>query len=426
MSPRNGRTGGKPPTAKLVTDTDWLKQCVTFKNGTPMPTLANAMRALRLDPALTGLLGYDEMLRSAMLMKPLCVDGRYDAEYVPRPITDEDVFKLQEWLQIAGLSNVAKDVMHSAVALRASEHSYHPLRDDLDRLKWDGHFRLDNWLATYLGAEPSDYTARIGRMFLISMVARIYDPGCKADHMIVLEGEQGTLKSTACEVLGRGYFSDSLPDIHNKDASMHLRGKWLIEIAEMHTFDKVESAKLKAFVSRTDERYRPSYGRCEVHEPRQCLFIGTTNKSIYLKDETGGRRFWPVKTGTIDIDALIRDCDQLFAEAIWHLNKGIQWWPDKDFEREYIMPEQDLRYEPDVWQGRVADYLMLNSRITIGMVLDAIGIKTERQGRADQNRAITILEGLGWRREREGRKKVKDLQGKTWWVRKSPPTEGKN
>ena len=287
------------------------------------------------------------------------------------------------------------------------------MRDYLCGLKWDGTRRLSDWLAIYLGAERSPYTVLIGRMFLISMVARIFQPGCKVDHMPVLEGLQGTLKSTACAILGGTYFSDSLPDVTaGKDVSQHLRGKWLIEVSEMHAMGRAEATLLKAFITRTHERYRPSYGRKEVIEPRQCVFIGTTNREAYLRDETGGRRFWPVKTGSVNVEALVRDRDQLFAEAVKAFHDGEQWWPDKEFEREHVAPEQEARFEVDAWEESISTYLTSRSKVTIGQVaLEALGIDVPRLGRAEQNRVSAALQRLGWKRE------PKDWKGKRWWSR---------
>jgi predicted P-loop ATPase len=389
------------------------RELIVDAKGQPLPILANALAFMRTDPALLGLVSYDEMMRCPILMRPIT---RETAEkFQPRPATDDDVSALQEYLQQVGLKRIGKDPVHQAFDLHARENSFHPVREYLDSLIWDQTERLESWISGYFGAEASDYTWRIGTMFLISMVARIYTPGCKADHMPVLEGEQGTLKSTACSVLGGQWFSDALPDISTagKDASSHLRGKWLIEVSEMHAMGRAEAALLKSFISRTTERYRPSYGRKEVIEPRQSLFIGTTNKNIYLRDESGGRRFWPIKTGVIDVDALTRDRDQLFAEAVVQYRAGTPWWPDKDFERDSIKPEQDQRFEADVWEEAIREYLRTHSEVLIGEIArDALGFVTNRIGRADQNRIIAILDRLGWQRRPK-----KDWKGNIWWVR---------
>src|SRR5262249_4427645 len=256
----------------------------------------------------------------------------------------------------------------------------------------------------------------------------------KADYMVVLEGPQGILKSTACAALASPWFSDNLPDVSEKDASQHLRGKWLIEVAEMHAMNKAETSLLKSFITRTHERYRPSYGRKEVIEPRQCVFIGTTNKDAYLRDETGGRRFWPIKVGEIKIEELKKDCDQIFAEAVQAFKSGERWWPDKEFERNFIKPQQDARYEADVWEEEIHTYLTKPSyvglsqgktitkppptRVTIGDVAGHLGFETSRIGTADQRRIASVLTNLGWTRElnNEGKPKVA-YDGKRWWVK---------
>ena len=390
---------------------EWHSQCIKGTTGKPLPILANALIGLQAE--MPDVVAFDEMLRAPMLMHP---PDQRAASFSPRPCTDVDVGIMQKRLQHLGLPRLGKDVMHQAVDIRAAECSYHPVRNYLRELQWDGIGRIATLFPKYFGAEDTAYAAAIGRMFLTSMVARIFEPGCKADHMMVLEGAQGTLKSTACAILGGDFFSDNLPEIGaGKDVSQHLRGKWLIEVSEMHAMNRTESSQLKAFITRTHERYRPSYGRKEVIEPRQCVFIGTTNRNVYLKDETGGRRFCPIKTGTIDVDALARDRDQLFAEAVVSYQQGTQWWPDKDFEHEHIMPQQAARYEADVWEENIVDYLKMNTKVTIGQVARGpLNIETPRIGRAEQNRIAAALQRLGWQRELSIGQT--DWQGKVWWV----------
>jgi predicted P-loop ATPase len=387
---------------------EWLRDCLRGENGKPVANLANAALALRSDPAFKGMFAHDEMLRAAVLMRPI---DEPIAVFKPRPLTDVDVGKLQEKIQQIALMRLPRDIAHQAVDIVAHEQRFHPVRNYLNGLAWDGTPRLRAWLTVYLGAEASAYTEKIGTMFMVAMVARILKPGCKADYMLVVEGPQGEMKSTACGVLGGEWFSDNLPEVTGgKDVSQHLRGKWLIEVAEMHAMSRAEAALLKSFISRTDERYRPSYGRREVIEPRTCVFIGTTNKDTYLRDETGGRRYWPIKAGTIEIEALARDRDQLFAEAVKLYRDGAQWWPDRKFERAYIMPEQAARYESDAWEECIADYLKTKERVTIGEIAKlALYIETPRIGTADQRRIAAVLDMLGWHRV------PKDWQGKRWW-----------
>lgn len=387
----------------------WLGACQTDTNAEPRPNLYNVMLAMRDDPRICDLFAYDEMLRATILQKPVpgtVLDPAAAEAFRPRPIEDPDVSLLQELLQASGLEKIGKEVVHQAVDLRGRERSFHPVRDYLNGLRWDKTPRVDTWLTTYLGAINNEYHRGIGRMFLVMMVARILQPGCKADYMPVFEGPQGAKKSTACAVLAGPWFSDSLPDIRSagKDVAQHLNGKWLIEVAEMSALDKADAAALKAFITRTTERYRPSYGRKEVIEERQCAFVGTTNKAAYLRDETGGRRFWPVRAGKIDIAALERDRDQLFAEAVHLYRTGTQWWPDADFERKHIVPQQEARYEADAWEQAISKWLSERDAadkepVTILRVARAaLYIDTPKIGTAEQRRVAAALERLGWLR----------------------------
>ncbi len=394
--------------AKAGKDADWQRYLQLDDRDQTIPNLANAALALREAPELVGIVAYDDMLRHALVTRSL-PGSRMATVAVARPLQDTDIGAIQEWLQRHELRRIGKETTHQAVDLIAREHAFHPVRDYLMGLRWDGTPRIGKWLSYHLGADPTPYTAAIGRMFLIAMVTRIIRPGCKADYMLVLEGEQGARKSTACAILGGTWFSDSLPDVTGgKDVAVHINGKWLIEVAEMSALSKAEAGALKSFITRDTERYRPPYGREEIIAPRQCVFIGTTNKTAYLRDETGGRRFWPVRVGKIDTESLAHDRDQLFAEAMVALRAGESWWPEGDFERTHIAPEQEKRFEADVWEELVSRFLTGRDKTTVMEVArEGLFLDVPKIGTADQRRITAIMERLGWvaKRNNSGR----------WW-----------
>jgi predicted P-loop ATPase len=239
--------------------------------------------------------------------------------------TDHEDRLAAEWLQRQGIL-VSVDAAGQAVQTAARDHPFHPVRTYLDGLHWDGIERVEGWLTSYLGAEDTEYSRAVGTRWLISAVARVFRPGAKADCCLILEGPQGIRKSTALRTIAGEYFTDELADLGSKDAAMQTRGVWIIELSELDNLGHAEVARIKAFMSRTTDRFRPPYGMRLIESPRQCVFAGTVNHGTYLRDETGGRRFWPAICGCIHVDALARDRDQLWAEAKVRFESGSVWW----------------------------------------------------------------------------------------------------
>jgi predicted P-loop ATPase len=227
---------------------------------------------------------------------------------------------------------------------------------------------------------------------LIAAVARIMEPGCKADHIVILEGEQGTLKSTALDVMFRPYFSDDLSEFGSKDSRIEMNGVWCLELAELTSMRRADVERVKAFASRRIDRFRPSYGRHVIEAPRQCVLIGTTNGDSYLKDESGARRFWPLRCGRIDIDLLARDRDQLWGEATSLYRAGEPWWLTDLKDIAAARAEQDDRYIGDAWSDVIGAYVRDRDEVTVTEILaEAVGKPKEQWTQVDYNRVVACL-----------------------------------
>jgi putative DNA primase/helicase len=328
--------------------------------GTPERNEANVLTALSNDVAFAGALVFDEFAQEIVVTRALPWDAIGTA--IPRPWGETDDVRCAEWLQRREV-NVPPVVVGRSIVVAARNARVHPVRNYLIALAWDGTPRLDAWAVTYLGAEDTRLHRAMGALWMISAVARIMRPGCKADHMLILEGPQGASKSTALKVLAsEPWFTDELAEIGSKDAAQQMRGVWIIEIAELDAIGRADVSRIKAFLTRTADRYRPPYERYVVTVPRQCIFAGSVNPDTYLRDETGNRRFWPLRCGEIDLEGLRRDRDQLWAEAVARFNAGAAWWLE---DRELITlagAAQEARYQSDAWDARIERWLIFEKR----------------------------------------------------------------
>lgn len=321
-----------------------------------------------------------------------------------RPWTDADDTRLELWLSREWQLRVGVESIVRCVAAVAERAAYHPVREYLDGLTWDGVPRLARWMATYLGAAPSQYVQAVGVWWMVAAVARIYQPGCKADNVPILEGSQGAGKSAALRILaGEAYFSDTPLDLQSKDAFAGLRGRWIVEFAELDALRKADTSRAKAFFSSPVDTYREAYARRAARVARQCVFAGTVNHGAYLSDDTGNRRFWPVRCGRIDTDALRADRDQLWAEAVAEYREGRAWWPTDRHMVEACADEQEERYQADEWEPVVGAWLARSPAeyiTTADVLTDCLHIEVARWDRATQMRVGSVLRRCGRERRK--------------------------
>lgn len=361
------------------------------KDGTLKANLSNARLILLDDPAWRGVIAFDEFARQTVARK------RHPERGTTGAWTDFDDSAAAVWIAQKYNIDIPTRVVMEAVQLVAECNTFHPVRDYLKKLKWDGTPRVHNLLA-YFGAQETKYTKLIGIKFMVSAVARILKPGCKVDNVMILEGLQGAGKSTALSILGGEWYMDTAINIGDKDSFQVMRGKWVIELGELDSLRKSEASKVKQFLSAATDTYRESYARRSADYPRQCIFTGSTNQFQYLKDETGNRRFWPVRCGELTLEFLRGDRDQLWAEAVHLYNKDTPWWVT-DEERALFEPEQENRYQADAWEDIIEDFLKGKREVTLKEIaVEALHFEKSKIDRSSQTRIGACMSRIaGWK-----------------------------
>ena len=335
-------------------DENWQAQLELDRSGAIKPTLTNICCILRNDPALHGIVfnqftGMIDVLDELpwQQVKP----GWSDADQACAKVYFERMYGI--WSP-----SKFKDAL---IAVTSADRLYHPVKDYLSGLTWDGTPRIDTLLIDYLGAADSAYTRAVTRKTLVAGIARIYNPGVKFDSVLVLNGPQGIGKSTLFAKLGGKWFSDSLTiaDMRDKAAAEKLQGYWLLEMGELAGMKKVDVETIKSFITRTDDKYRQSYGIAVENHPRSCIIVGTTNSdSGFLRDITGNRRFWPVRVngGTTLHPWDLEDVDQLWAEAIYYYQQGEPLYLTNEVAAEAYVQQREAM-ETDDREGVVQEYL---------------------------------------------------------------------
>lgn len=344
-----------------------------------------------------------------------------------QPWTDVDEINVMLYLQrVLAIRKIAKETVRNAILSIAMRNKRHAVQDWLKSLPvWDRVPRLATLFSDHFGAPQSEYSSAVGRCFIVSLVARAMIPGCKADNVVILEGKQGIRKSTALEaIVGKEWFATAHHEVTDKDFLQAFRGKWMIEIAELDSFQRSELEAVKSMVSRPFDTYRVSYGHYAEDWKRQVIFAATTNKDNWNLDETGARRFQPLRTTEIDIAAIRKAREQLFAEGLYLFNlvpldadetqrtaAGADWWMTP---KEMTQKEQDDRYEEDPWTEVVVEYLGIKRSISATELLtNAVKLDLNKQDVKEQRRIGRILRRLGWIR---GTERAGNSTRKVWML----------
>jgi len=372
------------------------------EHGKPRATAINA------GVAITGL---GITCRKDLFHEKLLVGGQAIERYAG-DLSDEVILMLRKLIRVVFGFDPGDASTKAGAIQNCLERQFDPVLDYLTECKWDGVQRLDLWMTRYLGAPDTEFVRQVGRLTLVAAVRRVRKPGTKFDQIIVLESPEGYGKSEAIEILaGKENFSDqNILTMKEKEQQEALTGIWLYEMAELSGLRRADVEHVKAMASRTTDRARPAYGRFRVDRPRRTILFASTNDDEYLRSETGNRRFWPVKVGRIDKDALRADRDQLWAEATYiEAQGGSIVLPERLWK--VAADEQAKRMESDTWLDAINNYLAAKNMPESATTRDVLVSNPMLQMRAyaikrgDEIRAARILRRLGYKNRRYVRTK---------------------
>lgn len=391
----------------------WLKRLQRNQKGFALPTIANALTILANDPKFSGMMTHNAFTSQHLLMRPVPPSHDGDAPLrgpYPRGWGAEDVSLVLAYMQRVWTDKFRRSDIEGAMQAHAGTRAFHPVAEWLDILKWDGDKRLDHWIVKVFDPfnyeNEKDYHHAVASKFLIAAVRRVRHPGCKFDHMPIFEGPQGIGKSTALKRLfGEDYFSDSIPpDLSSRDTALSLLGMWCMEFAEIEHLIRNDPEVVKAFFSRQVDRYRPPYGRDFVMRPRQLVMVGTTNKDDYLRDDSGNRRFWPIRCQAARLEWLDENREQIWAEAASREADGESIWLDNVGIVTHAATATGQRMSDEVWEPAIIKWLtdpetqvLDHLPMTTARVLEfGLGMTKEKMTKAATMRVAVVLKTLGW------------------------------
>jgi putative DNA primase/helicase len=341
---------------------DWKERLDVDRHGNVYGTIDNISLVLENDPYFRGRIAYDDFEKCEVAVKDL---PWRKVGWHNRRLVDMDDANIRHYLEKAyGISHLAKT--RDAMLVWAQRNSFHPVRDYLNGLSWDGEHRLEQLLTEYLGASQTDYVRTVTRKTLVAAVARVMEPGVKFDNMLVLVGDQGLKKSSLFMRMGGRWFSDSFSFnlLHRNETKAYeqIQGSWIIECPELSGMAKSEIEAVKHFISKREDKYRVAYGHKVENFPRQCIIVGTTNRWDFLKDPTGNRRYWPVVVHeTLPEKDVLKDLsaeeiDQIWAEAVHYYQTGEALWLSEAMLLEAV-EVQRRHTEEHPWTELIRNYL---------------------------------------------------------------------